>query len=126
MATVYIENISFPIRFTSNCNVKFSDNEELLKDNINLTLFINENGVPLIPLGLGIERFVFDPNDDVLKDFLEIRIRDSINEDVAGVFVRDDMIHINDENTFRIFVRYVNELISKDETLIIPTDKVIE
>jgi hypothetical protein len=89
-------------------------------------LFVNENGIPLIPLGLGLDKFVFDPNDDVLKDYLELRIRDSINDDVAGVSVREDMVSINDENTFRIFVHYLNEYITKDETLIIPTDKVIE
>jgi hypothetical protein len=126
MATIYIENISFPIRFTSNCDVELSNNEEALKDNINVTLFVNENGIPLIPLGLGLDKFVFDPNDDVLKDYLELRIRDSINDDVAGVSVREDMVSINDENTFRIFVHYLNEYITKDETLIIPTDKVIE
>jgi hypothetical protein len=126
MVTTYIENISFPIRFTSNCDVELSNNEETLKDNINVTLFVNENGIPLIPLGLGLDKFVFDPNDDVLKDYLEIRIRDSINDDVAGVSVREDMVSINDENTFRIFVHYLNEYITKDETLIIPTDKVIE
>lgn len=126
MVTTYIENISFPIRFTSNCDVELSNNEETLKDNINVTLFVNENGIPLIPLGLGLDKFVFDPNDDVLKDYLELRIRDSINDDVAGVSVREDMVSINDENTFRIFVHYLNEYITKDETLIIPTDKVIE
>jgi hypothetical protein len=126
MSNTYIENFSFPLRFTVNCNIELTTNEEVLRDNINIALFVNENGVPLIPLGLGLDKFVFDPNDEILKDFLEIRIRDSINEDVTGVFVRDNMISINDENTFRIFVSYINEFITKDETLIIPTNKVIE
>jgi hypothetical protein len=122
MSTEYIASFDLPIRFTANCEVEVSTNEKTLYDNIKTTLFVRENGFPLMPLGVGMEELVFEPMDAGLRAVSSYRIVQGINTAVEGVLAEDNVQFQENENELIITVPYYNTKLSKhqDSVLKVP------
>lgn len=104
----YTAGIALPLRFLDNCDLDIAEDDNLIHDNILLAVFIRRNGIPLIPLGAGIEDFVFDPLDAAIEAFLSFRLYDTIFYGVANVQPSLDMVFTEGESELKVVVPYVN------------------
>lgn len=116
----------FPLQFEDNGNAKLTVDEKALNDNIKLAVFIKPLGVPLYPLGVGVQDYAFDPNDEILQAELAVHITDGLSESVDGIKVNPDFAFDEQEDTLNVAVPYVNTKTRKSfQTVIsIPRHKV--
>jgi len=106
----YLQNFAFPMRFERDCDIVKTTDEQVLNDNIKITTFVRENGVFLLPLGIGVEDFAFEPLDAPLVALLSTKIQDGLHLGVDGVIVGDGMVFDDEtnENKISIAIPYVN------------------
>lgn len=124
--SAYLVGIAFPLQFDRGSDIVLNVDESVLNDDIQLATFIRPYGIPLYPLGVGAEEFVFDPLDDVLETELEVHISDGLSESVDGIVVEGSFSFKEDENTLEVVVPYLNVRTRKNQqsVLAIPRAKV--
>lgn len=109
---IYIENIDFPYRYktTGNGDVIIANNDKVISDSIKLAVFIRKNGIPLSPLGAGVDEIVFDQLDISTRAFIEAKIQEAIDLGVESVDVARDLFfeEREDENKLEVTVPYLN------------------
>lgn len=126
---LYLENIDFPYRYDSkgNGNVVLSDDDKILSDSIKQAVFIRKHGIPLSPIGAGMDEIPFDQLDIPTRSFIEARIQEAVDEGVDGVDVARDMFFEEDpdSNLLSVTVPYLNRHIDESQStkLAVPTVK---
>lgn len=125
MSTCYVTGWAYPIRFTSTGDITTEDNEAVINNNVILSVFVRENNIPLMPLGVGIDDFIFEPADAAMEAELSFRIKDAVDAGVSGVSVDHDNITLydDDDNQVRIVVPYLSMLISKSFQTVIAINR---
>lgn len=101
-------SFDFPLQFEANGDARLTVDEKALNDNIQIAVFIRPYGIPLFPLGVGVEDYCFDPNDEVLQAELETHITDGLSESVDGIQVDSQFVFTEDENELKVAVPYLN------------------
>lgn len=116
---VYLQEIAFPLRFTENGDVVLTNNDAAINDSIKLSAFVQTNGIPLMPLGAGMNMLPFDPLDTPFKAFLGFRLKTAIELGIEGVNVDHNLVFVELENKVDVAVRYLNERTSEVQSAIL-------
>lgn len=124
--SAYLVSFDFPLQFESDGDARLTVDEKALNDTIQLAVFIRPYGIPLYPLGIGVEDYSFDPNDQVLQAQLEVHITDGLSESVEGIQVQKVFQFDEDENKLSVAVPYLNTRTLKNSRSVIsiPRQKV--
>jgi hypothetical protein len=102
-------------------------NDAVINDDIQISVFVRQGQVPLVPLGFGIQDAVFDPLDVALRSFISRRLKETIELGVNNILVSpSEIIFTEDDKTVRAVVPYLNEKIGQVQSalLAIPTAKI--
>lgn len=121
----YLTTFDFPLRFQPSCDIVKTHDEKALNDNIQISVFVRKYGIPLFPLGVGVEEFCFEPMDIPTKAALSMHLRDGIDLGVDGLKVNGDITFIEDptQNKLSIAVPYLNTKVSKNQQSVISAPK---
>lgn len=119
----YLVGPAFPLQFYPNGDMLLDTNENVLNSDIRLATFVRPYGIPLFPLGVGVEEFAFDNLDEVLMTELEIHVSDGVSNSVDGVLVQGSFQFEEDENTLKFVVPYMNTRINKIQSSVIVTQR---
>ncbi len=115
--------IAFPFQFTAGGDVKVVPEEVGVNNDVQMSVFIREGGIPLFPIGVGIEDFVFDFLDFPDQVFLADRIAESIRLGVPFARVMEEQVQFDDSdierNKMKVVVPYSNLKTGKDEVAIL-------
>jgi hypothetical protein len=118
-AELYLQEIAFPLRFTEKGDVVLINNDGAVNDSIKLAAFVRKNGIPLMPLGAGMDEFPFDPLDFPFKAFMGYRLKSSIELGVKGIRVDNNLTFTESESNVKVAVRYLNERTSEVQSAIL-------
>lgn len=106
---VYTQEFAFPFRFTERGDVVLASNDVAINDSIKLAAFVRKNGIPLLPLGAGMDEFPFDPLDTPFRSFMGFRLKAAIELGVLGVKVDNNLTFDEQDTKVNVAVRYLNE-----------------
>jgi hypothetical protein len=122
----YLVAIDFPVRFSETGNIELSVDDKAINDTMKTTMFVRKNGIPLFPLGIGVQDMPFDPADEATKAWLTTRTRDGLLAGVETIMPTDVGAEelVGKQNTLSLTVFYINRVTSERRSVIIPTDKV--
>ena len=119
------EYVSFPLRFKDDCKIVTIPELPYIDDILKLTIFMRRNGIPLIPLGVGIEESVFELEGTPLEALLSYLIQDGINFGVSNVYVSGDTItFVVGDDKVSVTVPYKYLKTGKDKVLSFPVNKI--
>jgi hypothetical protein len=113
----------FPLQFTLDGNAQLTSEDKGINDSIRLVSFLRPYGIPLYPLGIGVQYYVFDPNDYVLQGELQVHIADGLGEAIDNIKVEDFFAFEEDENSLRVTVPYINTRTMKNGMSVIAIPK---
>lgn len=117
--------IDFPLRFTLDGNVVLTVDEDVIYDNILLSVFVHENGIPLVPLGFGADQHLFEPTDIVSRASMAIGIQQAVSLGVADVKVDVNNITFREDgDKTQIAVTYFHQRIREIRETLLSVDKV--
>jgi hypothetical protein len=121
----YLISFDFPLRFKSNCDIVRCYDEKALNDDVKLSVFIRKYGIPLFPLGVGVEEFCFEPMDIPTQAALSMHLRDGVDLGVDGLKVNGDITFVEHptQNKLSIAVPYLNTRIGKNQQSVISAPK---
>lgn len=122
----YLRAIDFPVRFIENGNIVLTTDQKAINDTLKNTVFVRKNGIPLFPLGIGVQDISFDPADIVTRVWLSTKIRDGIIAGVTTVDPGDVVIEepLGRESTLIVGVPYRNKITNERQTVLVPVEKV--
>jgi len=119
----YLIGPSFPLQFYPNGDILLDTDESVLNSDIRLSAFVRPYGIPLFPLGVGIEDFAFDQLDEVIRAELEIHVSDGVSSSVDGIVIDRSFYFEESENSLKVIVPYVNTRINKNQSSVIVTER---
>lgn len=115
-----MKGVGLPIRFEGNGDIVLDQDETLTYNNIRMALFIQENGVPLFPIGSGLEAEVFDPNDQVQSNILSIRLQQAIILGVDNITAdEENFIFSRDGDSLNIIIPYIDQRTQQSQTALL-------
>jgi len=120
----WLMSVDFPLRFGSDCDVSLTTDDAAVNDTMKLVTFVRKHGVPLLPLGFGVDQFVFELNDIVLQTVIEIDLSENLNSGVDGIMVAPNFDFEADESSLKVGIPYMNTKVRKDKYSVISVPKV--
>lgn len=117
------DKISFPLRFDRNSDLAVVNRNTSIIDELRVVSFTNGRGIPLYPLGVGVDDYVFDPNDTPTQVYLAARITDEVSRHIPIVSVSEEGIQFFvEENNLSLSIPFVNHKTSKESVASLSLD----
>jgi len=105
----YLKRIDLPLRFESDCDIVLTTEKKSVNDDIIMSVFVRRNGIPFLQFGVGIEDFVFDPNDIPTQVWLSDKIGMSVHEGNNSLSAVEESIDfVSDEDYLTVCIPYVD------------------
>jgi len=92
-----IRGIASPIAFLPNCDIIRNENQYTSRDTARNSLFIVENGIPLLPIGSLVPTLAFEPNDNVTSAIFSYQAKKGIR--LGSPYIRITNIERVNQNT---------------------------
>jgi hypothetical protein len=119
----YVSGTAGLLQFTQSCNVTLSVNDQLLNEDIINTLYVRKHGMFLSPLGVGLDYYVFDPNDHHTISELSFHLVDGVNDAVDGITATGEVSAVTEGNTLVLKVGYINTKLGNHKQAMIPVQR---
>lgn len=107
--TKYARDLSFPLRFTEDCDVLMDENQEIIDQSLQLITFIPQGSFRLFPdLGSAAQLGVFDPLDEETTLIFDTSLRSAFETLEPRVFLDKEFTfdETPDESKLVVIVPY--------------------
>jgi len=96
---------AFPLRFKDDCDAELIPDEVSKNETIKNTILVNKHGIPLVPLGVGIDEHVFEPLDQNIQAYLTYKIRDGMDTGVDQIKATTNIAFDEDDDNNKLSIK---------------------
>lgn len=105
----YLTAPDLPFAFQEDSDLVFTDNDNAIKNNIILCVFLRKRNFMLaLSIGSELPMCVFDPNDDVTKELVSSSVREAVAYGEPRIKLDPNVIYVVDEVDGTISKVYFN------------------
>jgi len=106
----YLSDYAFPLRFGVDCDLPIVLDDEAIKQNMRVAVFIPIKAM-LLKTGIGsaVPKALFEPNDQVEKALLNYSIKNAIGSNEPRVLINSNLVPIAnlDTNTLELVIPFL-------------------